>query len=458
MDDYLETKTREERQGLAFEGIPDADLFYEDKVFSCIQTGSTVIVALVYFLIAVRFMQAPPPSNDQGLDAKGEQSKKLYHRQRLTKAQAILKGPETAIPVQGPAFRKPKSSSKNRILSTNKSSINVDSVFAKKQNRRKLKIQAGTVQQENNILKEDLLSGVDLADVWTTSDAEAKDVDNGALNNDRKALVTVSKSKKQKKKTVDVPAVVVDPAGCSINPDKELHQDAVAEAVAAEMRKSYDRDLKPTAPVLHVDYAVEQDELELLLGPSEDPTVLPEPGEEGSTGQDLSSKEHSGGRNMDRKTKKDRAKEIRRREEEAELAERKKHKAQRRDLSELKRLVSEVDGILTEQELRRQRRKADIEEKAANNPPRLSKHRFEPLPLQVLTTEEVEAAGGSLRQIKPTPVLIKDRFKSLQRRGVIEPRQPVKKKKGKRIQYIHSQRGDEAARRQAELGRTKRTK
>lgn len=32
VDDFLEKSTREERQGLAVEGIPDADLFYEDKV------------------------------------------------------------------------------------------------------------------------------------------------------------------------------------------------------------------------------------------------------------------------------------------------------------------------------------------------------------------------------------------------------------------------------------------
>jgi hypothetical protein len=32
VEDHLEKSTREERQGLAVEGIPDADLFYVDKV------------------------------------------------------------------------------------------------------------------------------------------------------------------------------------------------------------------------------------------------------------------------------------------------------------------------------------------------------------------------------------------------------------------------------------------
>lgn len=31
VEDFLEKSTREERQGLAFEGVPDADLFFVDK-------------------------------------------------------------------------------------------------------------------------------------------------------------------------------------------------------------------------------------------------------------------------------------------------------------------------------------------------------------------------------------------------------------------------------------------
>ncbi len=38
-----------------------------------------------------------------------------------------------------------------------------------------------------------------------------------------------------------VPAVEIDPAGCSYNPDREQHQEAVALAVAAETRKLLDK-------------------------------------------------------------------------------------------------------------------------------------------------------------------------------------------------------------------------
>ena len=45
------------------------------------------------------------------------------------------------------------------------------------------------------------------------------------------------------------------------------------------------------------------------------------------------------------------------------------------------------------------------------------------LPLQVLLTEE---ADGSLRKLKATPANLLERYKSLQKRGIVEPRKPVR--------------------------------
>ncbi len=41
VEDFLEKSTRDERQGLAVEGVPDADLFFEDKVGSSGRTQCT---------------------------------------------------------------------------------------------------------------------------------------------------------------------------------------------------------------------------------------------------------------------------------------------------------------------------------------------------------------------------------------------------------------------------------
>ena len=48
---------------------------------------------------------------------------------------------------------------------------------------------------------------------------------------------------------------------------------------------------------------------------------------------------------------------------------------------------------------------------------------------QVLLSEELQ---GSLRGLKASSTLARDRFKSLQRRGVIEPRTQAQKSGGKR--------------------------
>ena len=52
-------------------------------------------------------------------------------------------------------------------------------------------------------------------------------------------------------------------------------------------------------------------------------------------------------------------------------------------------------------------------------PPRLGRHRFERERPQVLASDDVT---GSLRTLRTTPAVAKDRFKSLQKRGVIQAR------------------------------------
>lgn len=62
---------------------------------------------------------------------------------------------------------------------------------------------------------------------------------------------------------------------------------------------------------------------------------------------------------------------------------------------------------------------ADLEAKEAIEPPKLGRHKFVPLPVQVMASDDV---SGSLRKLKTTPVVVKDRFKSFQKRGIIQVR------------------------------------
>lgn len=398
VQDFLEKSTREERQGLAVEGIPDADLFYVDKA----PEDSTAP------------KQAPIP-------------RKLYHRQRLTRAQAIIQAAHTAAPVWNAPVKKNKAPpSKQAAASKVKKSAG-----ALTTTQQKAPAKPTAAQQE--------------LDLWDASAADGPS----------STALEVSKRRR-----IVAPAVAVDAPGCSYNPDREAHQETVAEAVAAEMKKVYDRDLLPTAPLRTVDYDPELDELEgLLVDADEDDDQIEAEAVDGSEGEE----EPAGGaarKAAVKKTLKDRKRGLRARAADEELEQRRKEKKQRQQLSNLKGLQGEVEAELAEREERRRRRLADLAEKAATEPPKLGKHKFEALPLQVLTTEEIEATKGSLRQLKPTAVLAKDRFKSLQRRGLIEPRRKVQQKKGKKVVFVHGERADKAAERQAEVAtmREKRRK
>ena len=68
---------------------------------------------------------------------------------------------------------------------------------------------------------------------------------------------------------------------------------------------------------------------------------------------------------------------------------------------------------------------------------------------QVLLTSDI---SGSLRKLKPAAMLARERFNSLQKRGIVEPRQPVaKQQKRKRIEFMHGQRGEKNRDAQKEL-------
>lgn len=165
-----------------------------------------------------------------------------------------------------------------------------------------------------------------------------------------------------------------------------------------------------------------------------------------------------------------------------------------------------------------------VAERAAVEPPRLGKHRFEAAPLAVLTSDEVT---GSLREIKvrkqgkrgwdnhkagrtacgkmlcaamtvwylvsgciqavvvtrevvagavltallsvcrcpavpavlqPCFMLAADRYKALQKRGVIEPRKPSGRKQGKKIEYVAGERQERAREAQQEIENIKKAR
>ena len=400
----MEKKTREERQGLTkVEKLADAELLTVDTA----------------------------PRDATAAKSKRTTRKELA-RSKLTRSQAIIQAPGKADPVgvqayarkRAPKELRGKSSKNDRDLAVVNRGDGSEGALA-------------TVPKEGEY------------DLFSKSTDE--------FNLKRKSIVAVQTRKKRLRKAA---AVEIDGAGCSLNPDFDAHQEALAEAVAAEMRKQYDKELLPVAPpktVAWEDYE-HRGELERLL--------VEDDGDDDSD-EDDSDGEREGGRAKDvdgdigarqgkKKTIRDRNRQARNKALQKELEAKRQEKKQRRDLANLKQITEEVREYEEGLNDRLERRRADMEELMDSQPPRLGKHRFKPMPVQVLTTDELKASGGSLRKLKPTNVLAVERYKSLQRRGIIEPR--VKTfKSGKQKKYIiHSQGATKAQERQDEVDKLRK--
>lgn len=234
-------------------------------------------------------------------------------------------------------------------------------------------------------------------------------------------------------------AVEVDAAGCSYNPDVEHHQEALSQAVATEMQKVYKQDLLPKRVPRFVDYEPETDELALLQvdaePDSDDDSAAP-------SAATASGKPEAAVSLRTKRIKKDRGLELRRRLREEEDERRRALKAQRRDIDNVKHIQQQLQEEEADRQEVRAAKAAAKAEKAMHEPPRLGKVKFEAEPVQVLLSEEV---SGSLRKLRPTATLTRDRFKSLQRQGIIEPRVAAKgRKQPKRVSFTQGERADNA--------------
>lgn len=138
------------------------------------------------------------------------------------------------------------------------------------------------------------------------------------------------------------------------------------------------------------------------------------------------------------------------RELEKALEAKREIKRQRRELSNLKELRARLEEEEKDREARRIRRQTIREEKEESAPPRLGKHRYEGDELRVMLSEELT---GSLRQVKQEGLLLKDRFQSLQKRGVVEVRklQTKRRPKNKRTVFTQGERSEKALERQVEI-------
>ncbi|GKC13260.1 ribosome biogenesis protein NOP53 [Tanacetum coccineum] len=242
----------------------------------------------------------------------------------------------------------------------------------------------------------------------------------------------VVKKRKVGNKTISIPAVEVEPPGCSYNPTSESHQDSLAHAVADEMQKVYTKELRPAPVPLTVDGEAINEEDRYFLDANNESDDDEEEKDEGEIGDaDLEKSlaatytalNHLGDKEtLPFKTKRVTRVKLNRRARNKERmkleAEVKKTKAFSKELDSLPEIIDEIAKEDEEKGNRHLRRVVAKQERLKSCPPRLGRHKFEPAPVQVLLSEEIT---GSLRKLKACCTLARDRYKSLEKRGIIVP-------------------------------------
>ncbi|KAL5799775.1 hypothetical protein ACOSQ3_032871 [Xanthoceras sorbifolium] len=228
------------------------------------------------------------------------------------------------------------------------------------------------------------------------------------------------KSKKVSKPSV-IPAVEVEAPGCSFNPTYESHQESLAQAVAEEMQKVYQNELGPEPVPFTVPGQAIDDEDRYFL-------EVDNVSDDDGNAENLSKNEDSAHENRSIKTKRVTRVKLNKR---AKLKEVQKKEAKAKKVEEVSKQIDGLPDIIQEiakedeeKQKRLIRRFVAKQERLKTRPPRLGRHKFVPAPTQVLLSEEI---NGSLRKLKGCSTLVKDRFKSLEKRGLIYPMKSKRK-------------------------------
>tara|TARA_B100001540_G_scaffold157943_1_gene139940 strand:- start:116 stop:1186 length:1071 start_codon:yes stop_codon:yes gene_type:complete len=224
--------------------------------------------------------------------------------------------------------------------------------------------------------------------------------------------------------------------GCSFNPPEDAREDVVAVQLAKEYKAKQAKYLDPVeVPVSNnVAEANLVNELYFESGFGDDETD-----EEDDDGDGRLSVNAAVNANKFSKTKRNKMK--RRADVLAAEEANRKAKKLRHDLSNLKALNREIRAEEEERRAKLERRNAVREERRAAQPARLGKLRHRASDADVRFADELD--GGSLRALKPSSSLLRDRLKSYERREMIEPRQKIERKKAKAvIKYEPGARGE----------------
>ncbi|XP_073247648.1 ribosome biogenesis protein NOP53-like [Porites lutea] len=373
VEEHLEEARREERTGGPVSEKPDEGLFFVDK-----DTEESPVT---------------------------DESKVLSRKRKLLKADQLVLS-ETKI--------KPVGNKKRKIVSKIRKAGDIEE--SSDSDVEKEKSNMGYAKEANSQDSKDKVF-----DLWETKDAQTGD--EHFLTTTRK--IKVKKPKTINRKTSKLKAVEICHPGASYNPSYDDHQ--------LLLKTAHDVELKKVKEIEKLKRKVK------FLSP-EEAANLPTWTEEMSQGlfneeekeeDELNSDDEQEGlsaapvRAVDRKTKQQRRKEKEIQQEQKRLEEGKKNKLRQNEIFRLKSLKKEINMAEQKSEERKQK-KEEIKNVSATKPKRLSRYQYEAPNIELQLSGEIT---GSLRTLKQEGNLFEDRFKSIQRRNIIETRQPAKRRR-----------------------------
>ncbi|XP_073405229.1 ribosome biogenesis protein NOP53 [Dendrobates tinctorius] len=269
-------------------------------------------------------------------------------------------------------------------------------------------------------------------DLW----GERNPLDSASQGKDPWYLEQTKKSRVKRpdrlnKKPSELPAIEIAAAGASYNPTYESHQDLMLKAHEVEVKKlkearKLSRKLKfPTNDKAPTEESRLRELCEGLVEESEDDNPS---GDEGELEEQKVTSLHQRERKTERQRKKEKEAKILKARQDSEKTER----LRRQSLFQLKSIQTSLKS--RQEELAKRKKLRGEKQKAkALQPKRLGRLKYQEPDIDVLLSEELT---DSLRRLKPEGSVTKDRFKSFQKRNLIEPRERAKFKRKLKVKYV----------------------
>ncbi|NP_001073415.2 ribosome biogenesis protein NOP53 [Danio rerio] len=224
-----------------------------------------------------------------------------------------------------------------------------------------------------------------------------------------------------------LPAIEVIAAGGSYNPDFFSHQELLREAHEVEVKKLKVEEKLARQLAVNQDIATEEstfkEQVEGLIEEDED---QPEDAD-GDADDTVIGPTAIQEKKTERQRKKEKAEKVKelQRKAEREVIDKKQQ------LFQLRSIRANLKNQEQRTKMRQAQRKAK-QEAEKSMPRRLGRLKYQEPDLDIQLSDEL---ASSLRSLKPEGSILKDRFKSLQKRNLIEPRERAKFKRRYKLKY-----------------------